>query len=45
VRHEDVAQAVSMLAAERPHRVCEVDDPSARCVDIEACCVDTKESR
>lgn len=35
VRHEDVAQPVSMAAAERAHRVGEVDDLSARRVDIE----------
>ena len=35
VRHEDVAQAVRAAAAERPHRVGEIDDAATRCVDFE----------
>src|SRR4029079_9101517 len=35
VGHEDIAQAVTVTAAERPHRAGEVDDPPSRCVDIE----------
>ena len=35
IKNEHVEQAIGMARAERPHRVGQIDDPSARSIDVE----------